>query len=160
MFKNYVLPFLIFLVITFLAGFIGSFFTNKNIPGWYEFLKKPSFSPPNWVFAPVWSFLYFLMAISVFLIWKERKEFEIKNALIFYFIQLILNTLWSIIFFGFRKPFLAFLEIIVLWIFIILTIFEFYKIEKVASFLLTPYLLWISFALILNLFIWILNLKK
>jgi len=157
MFKDDIFPFLIFLLITFLAAFIGSLFTTKSINGWYQFLNKPSFAPPNWLFAPVWSILYFLMAISAFLIWKKKKEINVREALMFYFIQLILNVLWSIVFFGLKSPFFGFLEILILWFFIFLTILKFYKIEKLASYLLTPYILWVSFAGILNFFVLILN---
>jgi tryptophan-rich sensory protein len=97
------------------------------------------------------------MAISAFLIWKKRKEKNVREALTFYFIQLILNTLWSIVFFGLKSPFFGFLEILILWFFIFLTILKFYKIEKLASYLLIPYILWVSFAGILNFFILILN---
>jgi tryptophan-rich sensory protein len=157
MFKDDIFPFLIFLLITFLSAFIGSFFTTKSINSWYQFLNKPSFAPPNWLFAPVWSILYFLMAISAFLIWKKKKEINVREALMFYFIQLILNVLWSIVFFGLKSPFFGFLEILILWFFIFLTILKFYKIEKLASYLLIPYILWVSFAGILNFFVLILN---
>jgi tryptophan-rich sensory protein len=157
MLKKNIFSFLFWLLITFLAGFIGSFFTTKSIASWYQFLKKPVFAPPNWIFVPVWSILYFLMAISAFLIWKKRKETNVREALTFYFIQLILNTFWSIVFFGLKSPLFGFLEILVLWIFILLTTLKFYKIDKLAGYLLIPYILWVSFAGILNLFVWILN---
>ena len=157
MFKDDIFPFLIFLLITFLSAFIGSFFTTKSINSWYQFLNKPSFAPPNWLFAPVWSILYFLMAISAFLIWKKKKEINVREALMFYFVQLILNALWSIVFFGLKSPFFGFLEILILWLFIFLTMLKFYEIEKLASYLLIPYILWVSFAGILNFFILILN---
>jgi len=157
MFKKYIFPFLVSFLVTFSAAFIGSSFTSQSIATWYQFLNKPSFAPPNWLFAPAWTLLYFLMALTVFLVWQKRKEIAVKTAVIFYFLQLILNALWSAIFFGLRNPALAFLEIIVLWFLILLTLIKFYKINKIAGLLLIPYLLWVSFASILNLFIWLLN---
>jgi tryptophan-rich sensory protein len=157
MFKKYLLPLLISILIALLAGFIGSFFTTSSISTWYAFINKPFFSPPNWIFAPVWSFLYILMGISAFLIWQKRDNSKIKPAMIFYGIQLVLNTLWSIIFFGMHNPGLALLEILILWVFISITLIEFYRINKTAGLLFIPYLLWVSFASILNYAIWILN---
>jgi len=157
MFKKSIFPLLISILITLSAGFIGSFFTTSSITTWYAFINKPFFSPPNWLFAPVWTLLYILMGISAFLIWKKRDNLKTKQALISYGIQLVLNTLWSIIFFGMHNPGLAFLEIIILWLFILITLIKFYKINKTAGLLFIPYLLWVSFASILNYAIWILN---
>jgi len=157
MFKKYILPFLIFLFITFLAAFIGSFFTAKSIPNWYQFLNKPVFAPPNWLFGPAWTLLYLLMTIAAFLVWQKRKEVKTKRALTLYFVQLTLNALWSVIFFGFQNLGLAFLEIVILWLFILSTFFNFYKIRKTAGFLFLPYLCWVTFAAILNLSVWLLN---
>ena len=157
MFKKYLLPLLIFIFIALLAGFIGSFFTTSSISTWYAFINKPLFSPPNWIFAPVWSLLYVLMGISAFLIWQKRDNLKIKPAMIFYGIQLVLNTLWSIIFFGMHNPGLALLGILILWVFISITLIEFYRINKTAGLLFIPYLIWVSFASILNYAIWILN---
>lgn len=155
--KNKIFQLLFFLAITFLAAFIGSYFTTPNIESWYKTLNKPTFAPPNWLFAPVWTILYLLMAISAFLIYQQKDNPQTKYALKFYFFQLILNSFWSIIFFGLRSPQFAFFEIIILWIFIFLTLLKFYKIHKTAGLLLFPYLLWVSFASVLNLFIWLLN---
>lgn len=155
--KNKIFQLFLFLAITFLAAFIGSYFTTPNIESWYKTLNKPSFAPPNWLFAPAWTILYLLMAISAFLIYQQKENSPTKYALNFYFFQLILNSLWSIIFFGLRSPQFAFFEIIILWIFIFLTLLKFYKIYKTAGLLLLPYLLWASFASVLNLFIWLLN---
>ncbi len=157
MMKQKIIPLLGFLLLTFVAAFIGSSFTTPNIASWYSTLAKPSFAPPNWLFAPVWTILYILMAIAAFLIYQKREHFQAKSALIFYFVQLILNSLWSIIFFGMHNPQLAFFEIIVLWIFILVTLIKFYKIHRTAGLLFIPYLLWVSFASFLNLFIWLLN---
>lgn len=139
-----------------LAGIIGTPFTVSAIPDWYAFLNKPFFSPPNFLFGPVWTALYFLMGVSLYLIWTSKNKFK-KNALRIFFIQLSLNAVWSIIFFGLKNPSLALADIIALWITITLTIKAFYKISRPASYLLIPYILWVSFAFFLNLFIVILN---
>ncbi len=153
---------LIILVISLLicqmAGLVGSFFTAPSIPVWYASLKKPTFNPPNEVFSPVWITLFVLMGISLYLVWRKPiKEPQIKIALIIFFVQLALNTLWSILFFGLRLPFLVFVEIILLWIAIFLTIMKFFKVSKWAGILLFPYILWVSFAAVLNFFLWHLN---
>ncbi|MEK6969392.1 MAG: TspO/MBR family protein [Nanoarchaeota archaeon] len=146
------------IVVCQLAGFIGSFFTVSSVSTWYLTLNKPFFNPPSWLFGPVWISLYFLMGISLYLIWKKGiKNKQSKTAVSLFGVQLILNSLWSILFFGLRSPLFAFIEIITLWIAIILTIKYFYKISKVASYLLIPYMLWVSFAAILNFFIFYLN---
>ncbi len=138
------------------AGFVGSFFTVSSIPTWYAALNKPVFAPPNWVFAPVWTTLYILMGIALYLVWTSKTQLK-QHALNLFFVQLGLNVLWSIIFFGMKNPGLAFVEIIVLWIAIFLTIKSFLKINKLAAFLLYPYLTWVTIASFLNLFIVILN---
>jgi len=131
------------------AGLIGSIFTFPSIPTWYASLVKPSFNPPGWLFAPVWTILFALMGISLYLAWPAGKKA--------FGAQLLLNVLWSVLFFGFHSPLLAFIEIIILWIAILLNIIVFYKKSKPAAYLLIPYLLWVSFAAALNLFIVILN---
>lgn len=138
------------------AGILGSIFTVSSIPTWYATLVKPSFSPPNWIFGPVWTILYVLMGISLYLVWVSKTKSK-QYAVRLFFIQLVLNAIWSIIFFGLKSPGLAFLEIIALWITIVLTIKAFRKISTPASYLLYPYVAWASFASILNFSIWILN---
>ena len=138
-----------------IAGVIGSIFTAPSITSWYADLQKPAFSPPNWVFGPVWITLYTLMGISLYLVWNKKKN--VKIPLTLFFTQLILNSVWSIIFFGLQNPFYALLEIIILWVTILLTIISFYKVSKKASFLLLPYILWVTIATFLNYYIWILN---
>ncbi len=141
------------------AGMIGSIFTSSSIDTWYATLEKPTFNPPSWLFAPVWTALYFLMGISLFLILRQDLiKGKIKLAISIFGLQLILNALWSFLFFGLQNPFLAFMEIIILWIAILITILTFYKIKKVASILLVPYILWVTFATILNYYIWRLNI--
>ncbi|MFH1403637.1 MAG: TspO/MBR family protein [Candidatus Altiarchaeota archaeon] len=140
------------------AGFIGSYYTTQSIPTWYAGLEKPSFNPPNWVFGPVWTMLYVMMGVSLYIFWKKNNGFgENRLGLILFAIQLVLNSLWSIIFFGWRDISLALAEIMVLWAVILATIILFKKTSRTASLLLTPYLLWVSFATILNYSIMTLN---
>lgn len=141
-----------------LAGIIGSLFTVQAIPTWYADLAKPALNPPSFVFGPVWTVLYALMGIAAFLVWKKSKgNKSAKPALIIFGIQLALNAAWSIIFFGMQSPGLALVDIILMWIAIIATIFAFNKISRTAALLLLPYLLWVSFAMYLNYSIWLLN---
>jgi tryptophan-rich sensory protein len=142
-----------------LAGFIGSIFTTPAIPTWYESLRKPLFNPPNWIFGPVWVSLYLLMGVSLFLIWQRRKNNPyVKKGLIFFFVQLILNACWPIAFFGLKSPLLGFINIVLLWLAIFLNIQYFFKISRIAALLLLPYILWVSFAVLLNISLLILNL--
>ncbi len=152
------LKLIISIVVSELAGIIGSVFTTPSIAGWYAGIIKPSFNPPAWIFGPVWTTLFLLMGIAAFLIWKkglDRKDARI--ALGIFIGQLVLNTLWSILFFGFHSPGGAFIEIIFLWLAIIATIIAFAKISRSAAWLLAPYILWVSFAMYLNYAIWTLN---
>jgi len=146
------------LVICQAAGIIGSFFTTPSIPTWYAAIKKPLFTPPNWIFAPVWISLFILMGISLYLIWNagfSRKD--VKMAMTIFGIQLVCNVLWSALFFGMHSPMYAFIELILLWTFILLTILLFYPISRIAAYLLVPYICWVSFAGFLNLSIALLN---
>lgn len=135
------------------AGILGAFFTTPAIPSWYATLNKPSFSPPNWLFGPAWLTLYTLMGISFAIIWQKRN----RPAIQLFLIHLFFNAIWSILFFELRNPLLGLVDIIILWGLIVLMIVRFYKISKASSFLLLPYLLWVSFATCLNFFIWRLN---
>jgi benzodiazapine receptor len=140
------------------AGLIGSIFTTPAIPTWYAALKKPFFRPPNWLFAPVWITLFTLMGVSAFLVWRKGLDNpQVKIALGIFLIQLILNTSWSVVFFGLRSPLGGLIVISALWVAILLTILNFFKISMSAGLLLLPYILWVSFAAVLNLFIWRLN---
>jgi len=146
------------ILICLLAGFIGSIFTSKSVSTWYTTLNKPSFNPPDWVFAPVWTTLFILMGVSLYLVWSKGLEVEgVKSAIIIFSVQLLLNVLWSLLFFGLQSPLYAFIDIIVLWIMILLTIVYFYRISPVSSYLLFPYILWVSFAAVLNFMIVRLN---
>lgn len=138
------------------AGIIGSFATFSAIPIWYAGLVKPAFSPPSWVFGPVWTILYTLIGISLFLVWQEKGK-EKKTALSIFFVHLFLNALWSILFFGLHNPSLAFFEILLLLATLLVVMWQFWRIRPLASYLLVPYLLWISFAAFLNFALWQLN---
>ncbi len=140
------------------AGIFGAFFTSPAIQSWYLTLNKPFFNPPNWVFGPVWDTLYFLMGVSLYLIWKTAGQQKIKEEAIRIFLsQLLLNILWSVVFFGAYSLILGLLVIIALWLLILRTIQVFSKLSKLSSQLLYPYLAWVSFASILNLAIVLLN---
>ena len=133
------------------AGILGSVFTTPAIPGWYAGLKKPSFSPPNWVFGPVWITLYALMGVAAYLIFKEGWEKrEVRMAIAVFAVQLVLNSLWSFLFFGLRNPLLGLIDIVLLWLLILVTIWKFYAINKTAGLLLLPYIAWVSLATALN----------
>jgi len=151
--------FIVSILVCQMAGVVGSFFTYPSIPTWYATLQKPSFSPPNWLFAPVWITLFTLMGVSAYLVWnKGLKNKQVKESLSIFGIQLILNAFWSFLFFGLKSPLYAFIEIIILWGAIVLTILKFYKISKKAGLLLFPYIVWVSFAMTLNFYVWRLNL--
>jgi tryptophan-rich sensory protein len=135
------LSLLVSILIAEAAGIIGSAFTIKEIPTWYATLVRPSFSPPNWVFGPVWTSLYCLMGISTFLIWQKRKSPVARSGLTIYGVNLVANILWSVVFFGFHRPDLALLVILILWSTIIVMIKRFWSVNQLASLLLIPYLL-------------------
>ena len=140
------------ILITEGTGILGSIFTSSSVKTWYlTDLVKPSFNPPSWVFGPVWTLLFLLMGISLYLVWNK------KNNLFWFWVQLILNLLWSILFFGLHSPTLAFYEILVLWLTILMTIIKFHGYNKAASYLFWPYIAWVSFASFLNYSIMILN---
>jgi tryptophan-rich sensory protein len=140
------------------AGIIGSLFTRPAIPTWYATLEKPSFTPPDGVFSPVWIMLFTLMGIALFLVWRiGLKEKEVRIALGLFGAQLILNCVWSLLFFGLRSPLAGLMDIAVLWIAIAITLVYFFKISRVSGLLLLPYLAWVSFAFVLNLSIWRMN---
>ena len=129
-------------------GYFSGMVTRSSVTTWFPTLIKPSFNPPSWVFAPVWSILFVMMGVAAGLVWDriEAEREAVKKALIFFAIQLGLNALWSYLFFGLRNPMLAGLEIIVLWLMIFETYIQFVKINKIAGYLLLPYLAWVSFA--------------
>lgn len=152
------LSLIVWIVLCQLAGGIGSLFTSSAIPDWYASLVRPAIAPPNWIFGPVWTTLYLLMGIAAWLVWRRRGEVSVaKIGLIIFGVQLVLNSLWSILFFGLHSPEAAFVEIIFLWIAIVATIVWFAKVSKSAAWLLVPYLAWVSFAAYLNYQFYVLN---
>tara|TARA_Y100000591_G_C21673798_1_gene614360 strand:+ start:49 stop:510 length:462 start_codon:yes stop_codon:yes gene_type:complete len=152
--KNKYSSFLIIISVTFIASAIGGYITNTFKEPWYSELNLAFFNPPSWVFAPVWTILYIFMSIAVWNIWNEFKN---KKILIIYFIHLFFNASWSIVFFGFHQIFLALLNLIIIIIFIIYLMWLYKKLNKLSFYLMLPYLLWSSYALVLNFSIMILN---
>jgi tryptophan-rich sensory protein len=146
-----------FIAICFLAAAIGSWFTAKSVKTWYSILTKPAGTPPAWVFGPVWSMLYVLMATAAWLVWKQRSSADVTLALALFFMQLALNATWSFLFFGLRRPGLALLEIAVLLAAIIATTSTFAQFSRPAFWLMTPYVVWVSYATYLNFGVWRLN---
>lgn len=140
-----------------LIGTISGLANAGSINGWFSTLNKPSFNPPNYLFGPVWTTLYILMGISLYLILQSPKTDSRNTALIIFAFQMALNFSWSFLFFYFKWPGIAFIEIIVMWVAIIIMILTFYRISNTAAYLQIPYLLWVSFASILNGCIWYLN---
>lgn len=144
--------------IPLLVGAVAGYFTSSGVDGWYVLANKPSFNPPNWIFAPVWTTLYILMGIALFLVWRADAPKAIKQtAIILFAAQLTLNFFWSFIFFSLQQTGWAFVVIILMWLMILLTIIWFGKISSTAAWLLVPYICWVSFASVLNYSIWHLN---
>ncbi|WP_406694938.1 TspO/MBR family protein [Singulisphaera sp. Ch08] len=148
-----------FVLFCFAAAGIGWIWTNAGLTVWYPTLKKPGWTPPNRVFGPVWSILYLTMAIAGWLVWRrrDRNDGNVKLALLLFAVQLGLNAIWSYLFFTLRNPGIAFAEITLLWLAILATLMLFWRISRVAALLLIPYWLWVTFASILNLVIWVMN---
>jgi len=146
-----------FLLVSFVAGAIGSVFTRRAIPEWYVTLRKPTWTPPNWVFGPVWSTLYLMMGLAAWLVWRKVGWAGGTTALALFGAQLALNALWSVLFFGMRSPGPAFVEMVVLWVMIVVTMVVFWAIRPVAGALLLPYLMWVTFAARLNWAVWRMN---
>lgn len=156
MLKN-IIALVLFVTVPLAIGFLGGITTASNIPTWYAGLNKPFFNPPNWLFGPAWTFLYITMGIAAFLVWKSAPSSAKNTALIFFGIQLLLNAIWTPIFFGAHMLLLAFFELVLLWVFILLTILKFSAVSLPAAWLLAPYILWVSFASVLNFSVWWLN---
>lgn len=147
---------IISLLIPQLAGGIGSIFTAGSVGTWYTTLEKPFLNPPDWVFGPVWTTLFFLMGYSLYLVWTSKISNK-KPAYLIFSVQLALNVFWSVLFFGLHSPALALFEIFLLWFAIAANIFAFAKISRASAWLLAPYISWVSFAIYLNFSIWKLN---
>jgi len=176
-FNNF-LKLLASIIICELAGVVGSVFTSPEIEAWYKNLKKPAFNPPNWVFGPAWIIIFILMGISLYLVWQKKFEPKIisaqtynplsqkflsgswrrLNIVLIFVTQLVLNILWSVLFFGAHSVAAGFFELLMLWFAIVFTMVNFHRVSKVATWILLPYILWVSFAGILNFYIWILNI--
>lgn len=140
------------------AGIVGSLYTFQTVKWWYPMLRKPWFNPPAWVFGPVWTILFVLMGVALYLVWNQGlKKKGITDAVALFSVQLTLNVVWSYLFFGLRNPFMALIEILVLWGAILLTTIKFLKINKGAGYLMIPYLAWVGFASVLNLAVVLLN---
>lgn len=155
---NNALKLFIAIAIPLAVGFTSGFFTITGVGSWYQTIDKPSWNPPNWIFGPVWTTLYILMGIALFLVWKSDAQAPLKKAAITLFaIQMTLNFFWSLIFFNQHQVGWALVEIIAMWIMILLTIFAFARVNNTAAWLLVPYISWVSFAAILNYTIWKLN---
>lgn len=139
------------------AGFIGALATASSVDSWYKKLSKPSWTPPDALFGPVWTVLYILMGVAAWLVWRRAGERMIHRPLAVYALQLLLNACWSFIFFGLRNPGAALIEIFLLWVAIVITVAWFARVDGKAAWLLAPYLAWVSFAVALNFAIWRLN---
>ena len=151
------LSWIVFVAICFCAAAIGSVFTASSVKTWYPGLLKPAGTPPPWVFGPVWSTLYLLMATAAWLLWRQRSEQDVRLALALFFAQLVLNAAWSFIFFGLRRPGAALVEILILLVAIALTATSFVMSSRLAFWLMTPYIGWAAYATYLNFGIWRMN---
>ena len=155
MLKNKFLSFVLFFIITFSASFIGGLVTYTFKEPWYSELTKSNFNPPDWIFAPVWTTLYLMMTLAIWFFWHSKNRE--MNTIYIYFIHIVFNTTWSVVFFGFHNIFLALVNLIILILLIIILILRFGRVNKVSSYLMIPYLLWSSFALFLNYSLLVLN---
>ncbi|MFC2020594.1 TspO/MBR family protein [Chloroflexota bacterium] len=155
---RYIIKLIVSIIVCQCAGLVGSIFTTPAISTWYATLDKPPFTPPNWLFAPAWITLYLLMAVSASIIWQRGLvNRPVRISLVLFLVQLILNVLWSVVFFGLQSPLYGIVVIVTLWIAILLTIIKFLKISIPAGVLLLPYIGWVTFAATLNMSIFILN---
>ena len=155
MLKNKFLSFVLFFIVTFSASFIGGLVTYTFKEPWYSELTKSNFNPPDWIFAPVWTTLYLMMTLAIWFFWHSKNRE--MNTIYIYFIHIVFNTTWSVVFFGFHNIFLALVNLIILVLLIVILILRFRLVNKVSSYLMIPYLLWSSFALFLNYSLLVLN---
>lgn len=151
------LVFIGFLVAVIAAASLGAFFTGAGVRDWYPSLAKPSWTPPAWIFGPVWTTLYLSIAVAGFLAWRRSTVAGARWTMAFFALQLVLNAAWSWVFFGLRQPGWAFLEILILWAAILASTLSFFRVSRAAGWLFVPYLLWVTFAAALNFAIWRLN---
>lgn len=153
-----IIKFIVSVAVPLLCGFLGSLATRPAIETWYAGLTKPGFSPPNWLFGPAWTLLYILMGIAAFLVWNRGLDAPgVKPALVLFLVQLVLNLAWSFIFFAGRSPTWGFVEILVLWVAIVATMVQFFRVTPAAGWLLVPYIGWVTFASALNGALMVLN---
>ncbi len=144
--------------IPLIVGLTAAFFTAQGVHGWYLHIQKPTFTPPNWLFGPVWTILYILMGVSLYMVWKQPRNIRHRKTCLFLFgIQLVLNLFWSFLFFVGHSPVLALVDIGLLWIMVVVMIIAFIQVREAAGLLQIPYVLWVSFAAVLNFAIWQLN---
>ena len=155
MLKNKFLSFLLFAIITYSSSVVGGLVTAGFKEPWYSLIIKPSFNPPSWIFAPVWTTLYLMMTIAIWFFWHSKNRD--MNTIYIYFIHIVFNTTWSIIFFGLHKFFYSLLVLVVLIIMIIILILRFKRVNMLSYYLMIPYLLWCCYALILNFNLFLLN---
>jgi len=148
---------LVFIAACLFVGALGAISTASSVDTWYPGLNKPTWNPPDSVFGPVWTTLYVMMGVSVWLVWRRRQISETRVAMMLFAAQLVLNAIWSLLFFGLQRPGYAAIEIVLLWLAIVATIVVFARVSKPAAWLLVPYLAWVSFATFLNFTIWRLN---
>jgi benzodiazapine receptor len=148
--KLQIIKLIVSLILPLALGTIAGIFTAQSVPEWYATLNRPSFNPPNWIFGPVWTTLYIIMGISLFLIWRQDMSKERNLAILVFMLQLLFNFGWSFIFFHFKMIGFALIELILLWISIVIMLVLFYKIKPIASYINIPYLLWVTFATVLN----------
>jgi tryptophan-rich sensory protein len=146
-----------FLLASFVAAAIGGYATAESVKTWYPLLNKPAWNPPAWVFGPAWTLLYTLMSIAAWRVWRHQDQPGTKSALTLFFIQLVLNAGWSLVFFGLHQPGWAMVVILALWLILLSLQRAFWRIDRLAAWLWLPYLLWVSFATTLNAAIWWLN---
>ncbi len=155
--KSDIIKLVISILIPLALGAVAGRFTAQAVPDWYASLNRPSYNPPNWVFGPVWTILYILLGISLYLIWKQFPSKERNNALRIFSLQMFLNFIWSFVFFYFNQIGLALVVIIGLWLSIVFMLISFYKLKPLAAYLNIPYLIWVTFASVLNAAYFILN---
>ena len=156
--KSENLKLVVSILIPLIAGFIGSIATISSIPTWYFTLAKPAWAPPNWIFGPIWTALFILMGIALFLVWREGiGRRDVKIAVSIFGVQLVLNVLWSVIFFGLHSILGGLIEIVFLWTSIIITIITFYRVSKAGGMLLLPYIIWVTIASYLTYTVYLLN---
>jgi benzodiazapine receptor len=155
--KRFWFSFVVFISLCLFVQIIGSFWTKETVSTWYPTLVKPSWTPPDWIFGPVWFCLYILIAVAGWLIYRAENSYQRNVVLILYGCQLGLNFIWSFLFFSLRSPGLGLIDIILLWLFILFTTIKAWRLRPLASLLLIPYLIWTTYAMSLNAGIWLLN---